>query len=425
MPTIYVNKSGSDANNGSTPTLAKLTMQAAYTAAVSGDTIIVGAGQYNEQIAFTTTAKLLTWNADGRVIVDGQNARNYCITLNSATSLQTFNGFHFRSAVVSLFNTAGGSGSYAFNYCEFSDAPRCLDAGLTNLTLFRCLTRNITSAVSAHYCWPLGSTSGNVQECTFDNIACPLGTLYRSATQAADLILRNVFSRCATFWCQDGSTNQLGIWDHNFYDVPFGGVWKVTVTTYSSLATWKAARASNPAQDLNSASGTPDFNDRAKGLYGPLAGGNLYIGPGGMPVGFTGGRTSYGLSTNRNASVWNAAVLSNCSLNGSGHLQLSGGASGTATLPTVDLGAAVRVRGFRLFESGESYPADIVDSDNTDVRPNRQTVEFRTSIVSQADCEAQAWSTAERLVGAQIIFPATIARWVQFRITLRSDGVAA
>lgn len=51
MATLYVRKSGNDANDGSTPALAKLTLGGAVDACATGDTIYLGAGLYNESWA--------------------------------------------------------------------------------------------------------------------------------------------------------------------------------------------------------------------------------------------------------------------------------------------------------------------------------------------------------------------------------------
>ncbi len=48
MANIYVRKSGSDSNDGSTPALAKLTIASAISAMTSGDTIYVGSGVYKD-----------------------------------------------------------------------------------------------------------------------------------------------------------------------------------------------------------------------------------------------------------------------------------------------------------------------------------------------------------------------------------------
>lgn len=55
MAIIYINKSGSDANNGSTKELAKLTIQGAINASATNDTFIVGSGRYQESLTLSVT----------------------------------------------------------------------------------------------------------------------------------------------------------------------------------------------------------------------------------------------------------------------------------------------------------------------------------------------------------------------------------
>jgi len=87
MAVKYVRKSGSDANDGSTPALAKLTIQAMITAMSSGDTIWIGAGKYHEQL--NNGAKMVYLKGDitgantgdaGEVIISGAAANDASIS---------------------------------------------------------------------------------------------------------------------------------------------------------------------------------------------------------------------------------------------------------------------------------------------------------------------------------------------------------
>ena len=103
MANIYVRKSGSDSNDGSTPALAKLTIASAISAMTSGDTIYVGSGVYREQ-SLTTGSKNVTIIGDttgeytgdaGEVIWSGLNATDdeytYCSYGIYRNSNYTFN----------------------------------------------------------------------------------------------------------------------------------------------------------------------------------------------------------------------------------------------------------------------------------------------------------------------------------------------
>ena len=83
MANIYVRKSGNDSNDGSTPELAKLTIENAFAAASNGDIIYIGSGIHH--ITSGMSDKYLTFYGDingeytgdaGEVIIDGINPSN-------------------------------------------------------------------------------------------------------------------------------------------------------------------------------------------------------------------------------------------------------------------------------------------------------------------------------------------------------------
>ena len=121
MPTKYVSKTatngyviGSDANDGSTKALAKLTLEAAITAAAAGDIIVINDGTYTAA-TYYDVAKALTINAEtdygvtlkctgavaqvvrvgaagveiklGKLIIDAEsNASASCVGINGTTA---------------------------------------------------------------------------------------------------------------------------------------------------------------------------------------------------------------------------------------------------------------------------------------------------------------------------------------------------
>lgn len=108
MANLYVRKSGSDSNNGSTPALAKLTIKEAINAASSGDTIYVGSGLYRD--SNITLTKNITIIADksgihtgdaGEVVWTGYQSDTevptsaYCIDASGGTYDLKLDGFIF------------------------------------------------------------------------------------------------------------------------------------------------------------------------------------------------------------------------------------------------------------------------------------------------------------------------------------------
>jgi hypothetical protein len=92
----YVSPTGSDANAGTSWGAAKLTVQAAVSAAGAGDTVLVTNGVYflTAPINVTNVIVLTSVNGSGVTILDGQQARR-CVTINGFAA--TLNGFTLRN----------------------------------------------------------------------------------------------------------------------------------------------------------------------------------------------------------------------------------------------------------------------------------------------------------------------------------------
>ena len=117
---LYVGKHGSDANDGKTPSLAKLTIQAAVTAAVAGDTILVYPGTYTETIT----------HAANNVAVLAQGKPSNCIITQADANVIDFNtrsgilyknfGISCTAATTAINTIEGTTGSCVIRDCQTS-----------------------------------------------------------------------------------------------------------------------------------------------------------------------------------------------------------------------------------------------------------------------------------------------------------------
>ena len=114
---LYVGKHGSDANSGKTPSLAKLTIQAAVTAASVGDTIIVYPGIYTETITHAANGISIFGQGDSNNCIIRQADANV-IDFNSRTDiLYKFFRIECTAATTAINTIQGTTGSAIFKDC--------------------------------------------------------------------------------------------------------------------------------------------------------------------------------------------------------------------------------------------------------------------------------------------------------------------
>ena len=184
MANLYVRKSGSDSNNGSTPALAKLTIPAAIAAASAGDIIYVGAGIYNiaarvdSSNHFTLIGDITgehTGDA-GDVIFSGMNSsfdtfisytggRMIDITSTSASTIKNIIVQNVKTGII--FSGIINAENVSVTNCEgisFSDA---VNAGVVTTYIKKCSRTNCLGTggfISFH---PSGTSTRtiNIENC--------------------------------------------------------------------------------------------------------------------------------------------------------------------------------------------------------------------------------------------------------------------
>lgn len=115
---LYVGKHGNDANNGMTPNNAKLTIQAAVTAAVAGDTILVYPGTYTETIT----------HAANNVTLIGEGHYGSCIITQADANVidfSTYTDIEYRNfkiecsgGTTAIWTVEGTTGEIEFIDCD-------------------------------------------------------------------------------------------------------------------------------------------------------------------------------------------------------------------------------------------------------------------------------------------------------------------
>jgi len=115
---LYVGKYGNDGNDGKAPAKAKLTIQAAVTAATAGTTIIVYPGTYTETI--THAANNVNVIAEGKpsnCIITQADAN--VINFSSYTGIQyKYFGISCTAATTAIWTITGSTGSCTFKECQ-------------------------------------------------------------------------------------------------------------------------------------------------------------------------------------------------------------------------------------------------------------------------------------------------------------------
>ena len=422
--TIYVSKSGSDANNGSTYVLSKLTIQAGITAAGASGVVIVGSGIYNERLTSTAT---VTMYCDGVVILDGTGLGTnsnihtlYSFTIlpystGGSLTMQNFLGtnlifteYSISMTNVTLLSTSNAYGIFCSGY-SLTNLYNCVFSGFTTYGI-RGTGTSITSQV-------------NLNNCTLYN--CTTGLFFNTAGDTSPENINScIFSNCTHAY----NVNSIAVSNNNIF---YGTTdWKVGATTYTSQATLQAA-----GYDLLSLWQNPNFVDPTNNVFYPTSNPNVtnnnYLYYGAYPYGLTRG-------TNYNPdSKWNLIAGGGYDNSGwynpdgnitlvAGLFQLTSGTLGVLWSPVYDLGSSQTISQFGV-EGIQVWSSNMFDKTITDVRPNYQTAEIRASASSFAQNDGViAWVELKNKIPFTTQGSTNLTgRYVQLRISFVSNDVAA
>jgi hypothetical protein len=455
MTTYYVNKSGSNSNNGTTPALAKLTIQAGLNlCATTGDSVVVGSGSYSEFI--TVSNKQINLYADGVVVLDGSSlygsgsAIAWTNSTLNATNTITISGYITGGKwVIKNYNTnvstyplvsfaltngqASGETGHALtikNMELYGNANNQIGlkgsqtqvsyAVMTNFIIENCIFSGFANM--AVYSYGNSPTGGQMKTFakynTFYNNAVAIDTSIQNGTLG--WIYNNVFHSNVRDFKNECTVNPTGLMNYNIH---YNYTYILTVnndsTKYSTLATVQAI-----SSEIGGYSANPNLIDPANGIFFLSSTGDY----GAYPY----SSIARGANYNPDAKWIITATADNSgwynpdgfvTKNGTtGFFELSGaGPTGVIWSPVYDLGSAQYLTQFNL-ASIQTWSTNMVDTTKTDIKPNYQTAELRTSLTSFNQNDAViAWTE----IKINCPFPAMAGRYAQIRLTLRNDDVSA
>ncbi len=180
--TYYVNgSSGADGNSGTSSSSAKKTIQAAVNSASSGDTILVSAGTYRENVAWSGKQLELQTIGVLDVTIDG-NQNGSCIKLESGATGSIIDGFIlYNGAPMNSGNRYGGgiccNATATIKNCVFKNNGNTsqqfsggLQIGADAVTVYNCLFVNNTVYASGGAV--LCEGNGTLNKCTVYGNTC-------------------------------------------------------------------------------------------------------------------------------------------------------------------------------------------------------------------------------------------------------------
>ena len=422
MATIFCSKSGSDANNGSTYALSKLTIGASITAAGSG-TVIIGSGLYNEKI--TTTSALLLY-FDGVVVLDGTGiTTNSAINIGNSTATlapYTSGGVLIvqNHNATNLVAVQGAGAGQVFQNVIFLSSANSVGISMAfgyaaNIFLYNCLFSGFTTAIYAAS--GVTATPITCYNCTFYNGTTAI-LLSPAGGSPAMTLANNIFSNFTTAWSFTAAAVITTINLNQYYNITN---WVKGASTYTTLPQVQAA-----GYDSLSAVSDPQFTDAANNIFYLKAQSSVSPTVGMYPYGLTRG------AANDVGGLWHIIPGAgydnsgwynpdgNITKNGTtGYFELTGGSSGVVWSPVMNLGMVQSISQLNI-ESIQTFPTNMIDSTLADVRPNYQTSEIRASNSSFNQNDGTiAWVTVKN----NLPFTSITGQYVQVRFTLTSADV--
>lgn len=423
--TLFVNKSGNDSNTGRNPANAKLTIQSALTLAVTGESIVVQEGRYNELMIIK--AGTYTLYADGNVTIDGSGlGANYLVTFPANTNtagtvsflpISAGGNWIFRnssgSSIVYVLQGSSSTGNYVFRNCFFYSNANATGVTIGSGGSFSAVTLVISGCLFSGFSTQAISSGG----ATSGSFSCTNSTVYNcgigfNATSGVSLS-NNIMMSCTTAWQFSTITGVIGY--NQYYNITN---WKAA-STYTTLDLAKAA-----GYELGSVMEQPLFEDATNNVFYLKTASSLSRNQGAIPFGFATGSANsdatWIVTGTANNTGWyspDGKVVKNVI---TGFFEQVSGDSAVLYSPVYDFGSVQLVKGVNL--GADQLPPAMIDYSNLDTKPNYQTIRIRGSGNSfLQDAVSPSWNEIKTEQTISYIS----GRYIQIELVFRVDDIGA
>ena len=446
MSTIYVSKSGFDGNSGLNYTLSKLTIQAAINLAISGDTVIVGAGSYSE--ALTINVKSISLLADGIVVLDGTGVASglyhlftpngtYTITMSSLSTggkwiIKNYSPSSTTIGAIHVYCNGGISSNSVVNLNNiefYGNASNTIGVSINAVQnsgiILRCVFFKCIFSGFSNYClYPSWVSQAGVaiyvqsSQCTFYNSKYAIFVGWSAGLNPADPLsfnINNIYHTISTgSYVAYLPTTKFNY--NTYYNTPILMYNSGSSQTFTSLAQMQLSGSEVNGSILN-----PNLLNPVNNVFYPTssvannAGAYLY-----SPM-------TYGTNNSDNkwlitGSVDNSGWYSSDGLiikNGTTkNFELSGSTiSASIVSPVWNLGSYQTVTQINL-AALETYPNAVIDT-TVGGRPNYLTLRYRiSSSVFNQSAATPVWIEIAR----EAPFAAN-GQYIQAELTLRNNDL--
>lgn len=462
---------GDDSNDGTSGS-PKRSPQAGWNLLANGDRLIIHSGVYTGadfgNILIDISGGIVaqrTILADGPVVFDGIGTTSMGIRIllgaASGVSRVDIEGIHFKRFLSSgVFDTRTATSSHQtdsrLTRCRFSNLLSGIAVAAAqqnqshggSCSVTDCEFWNISNAAIQQIAAPTANTNPFYNFHVVGTTFCDVGKAFYNGSISSNLlriqtwranIALNIGSHVIEYVNSPNSpAAQAGLIPgsdsamlENYYHNHAGKLLKTGNVTYD-FNTLADLRAAYPLLESFSVDGDPELADPANGVLYPRAGSPINtpsfverIGARGPAIVMSPAYHSHGSWTIVGSSPAmdgpGTGLVAIGTFDGGGADVISG--VGTLLSQVLDFGGLRRIVANDIVLI-ERYPTNVIDADNDDV-PNRPTIEIRSSLSPFVQGESDVDLPFTKVRRSSEIPEVLVARYFQFRLLFRADGVIA